>query len=133
MLSDRIGRRPVMLFGALAMCLAAYPLFTVFEPGASLLTVGLVQAVFALIVGFYLGPMPAMLVELFPTSVRYTGLAIAYNFSAAIFGGTAPFVCEWLIAATGSYASIAFYVMFCNVASFAALWFYKDRFREALR
>jgi MHS family proline/betaine transporter-like MFS transporter len=52
------------------------------------------------IVGLYIGPIAAVLVELFPTSVRYTGMAISYNIAAAVFGGTAPFVCEWLIKET---------------------------------
>jgi hypothetical protein len=55
------------------------------------------------------------------------------GFLRSAVGGTAPFVCEWLIAQTGSNSSIAFYVMACNVASLLALYHYKDRYREALR
>ena len=85
------------------------------------------------LVGLFIGPVPAILAELFPTAVRYTGMAISYNAAAAIFGGSAPLVCEWLIAATGDDTSIAWYVMACNVASLIALWFYRDRYREPLR
>jgi MHS family proline/betaine transporter-like MFS transporter len=60
-------------------------------------------------------------------------MAISYNASAAIFGGSAPLVCEWLISVTGDDTSIAWYVMLCNVASLAALYYYKDRFKEPLR
>jgi MFS transporter, MHS family, proline/betaine transporter len=132
LLADRIGRKKVMMAGAIMMALCVYPLFLNFTPGASLLAIGLTQAAFAFILGFYIGPIPAVLVELFPTSVRYTGMAIAYNLSAAVFGGTAPMVCEWLIRATESPASIAWYVMFVNAASLVALWFYKDRWKERL-
>lgn len=133
MLSDRIGRRPVMGAMALVMFASAYPLFSLFTPEASLLTIGAAQAVFAFILGFYIAPITAVLVELFPTSVRYTGMAIAYNLSAAVFGGTAPMACEWLIRQTGNNASLAWYVMFCNLLSLAAIYYYKDRYREPLR
>ncbi len=131
-LADRFGRKHVMTAGALIMMIAVYPLFLNFSPGASLFTIGLTQAAFALVLGFYIGPIPAVLVELFPTSVRYTGMAIAYNLAAAIFGGTAPMICEWLLGITQNPASIAWYVMLCNIASLTALWFYKDRWKEPL-
>lgn len=131
-LSDRIGRRKLMLFAALLMAVSVYPLFSLFVPGQSLFMIGLAQALFAAILGFYIGPIAAVLVELFPTSVRASGMAIAYNFSAALFGGTAPMVCEWLIASTGHYSSIALYVIVCNLMSLTALYSYRDRYREPL-
>jgi len=122
----------VMLAMAVAMMAGVYPLFSLFTPGDMLVN-GLVQAAFACIVGLYIGPVAAVLVELFPTSVRYTGMAIAYNLSAALFGGTAPMVCTWLLQHTGTYLSIAWYVMLCNAVSLLALFCYQDRFREPLR
>lgn len=132
-LSDRIGRRKVMMAAAGIIFVIAYPLFSIFDHNPDFVTIGLIQFGFALVVGAYMGPMPAMLVELFPTSVRFSGMAIAYNLAAALFGGTAPMVCERIIAVTGQNSSIAFYVMLCNLASLAALYFYKERFTEALR
>jgi MFS transporter, MHS family, proline/betaine transporter len=130
--SDRLGRKRVMMAGAVLLFLTAWPLFTLFTPGAPFVTIAIAQGLFALILGIYLGPVAALLVELFPTSVRYSGMAISYNISAAIFGGTAPFVCEWLIRATGSYAAIALYVMLCNIFSLIALYFYRERHTGAL-
>jgi len=131
--SDYIGRKPIMVAAALAMFVSVYPLFSFFVPGASLATIGLVQLAFAVLLAVYIGPVAAVLVELFPTSVRFTGMAISYNLSAALFGGTAPVICEWLIKATGQNSSLAFYVMACNAASLIALYFYKDRYKEPLR
>lgn len=131
-LSDFIGRKRVMMTMAAIMFLAVYPLFSLFD-GAGVVQAALVQATFALILGLYCGPIAAVLVELFPTSVRYTGMALAYNISAALFGGTAPMVCSWLIEKTGQNNSIAFYVMLCNAASLVALFTYRDRWREPLR
>lgn len=131
-LSDSVGRKRIMMIAAAVMLLSVYPLFSLFA-GADIVTVALVQATFALMLGMYIGPVAAVLVELFPTSVRFTGMALAYNMSAAIFGGTAPMVCTWLISTTGNPTSIAFYVMACNVASLVALLTYHDHWREPLR
>lgn len=132
-LSDRIGRKKVMITAAITMFFAAPLLFTQFTLGAPFLSIGLAQFVFAILVGIYAGPVPALLVEMFPTNIRFTGMAIAYNMAAAVFGGTAPMVCEWLISSTGSNSSLGWYVMVCNVCSLTALYYYKDRFNQPLR
>jgi len=67
-LSDKIGRRKVMGFTSLAFVLFTYPIFTLMlSPGFS--TIVEAQALFSIIVGFYIGPVPALLVEFFPTPV----------------------------------------------------------------
>ena len=81
---------------------------------------------------FYLGAAPTVFVELFPTSVRYTGMSISYNICAALFGGTAPSVGFWLIEKTGMKTFPAFYIMLCAALSFVAFWNYHDRYREEL-
>lgn len=131
-LSDKIGRKKVMITAAIAMFFITPLLFTQLTLGASPLTIALCQFIFAAMVGMYAGPVPAILVEMFPTNIRFTGMAIAYNLAAAIFGGTAPMVCEWLIRTTGSNGSIGWYVMICNVFSLIALYYYKDRFKQPL-
>lgn len=131
-LSDHIGRKKIMVPAALTMLLIIYPVMSQLHAGQELWVIALAQGALALVVGFYIGPVAAVLVEMFPTSVRYTGMAIAYNVAAALFGGTAPLVCEWLIRETGSIPSIAYYVMLCNAFSLLALFFYKDRYKEAL-
>ena len=130
-LSDRLGRRKVLSTVAVALLLFSYPIFTLMlQPGfASIL---IAQALFSVIVGAYIGPVPALLVEIFPTRVRYSGMSLSYNICAALFGGTTPMVCEWLMTATGNSYSIAYYVMLCAVVSLVSLYFYKDRHEEPL-
>ena len=130
--SDRYGRKKVMVTGLTAMVLTILPLF-LWMGTASFINVLLAQIIFAAIIGFYMSPVPAVLVELFPTSVRSTGMAVSYNLAGAAFGGTAPIMSEWLIGATGSFLSLAVYVMLCNILTFAALYTFHDRFREPLR
>jgi MHS family proline/betaine transporter-like MFS transporter len=131
-LSDRYGRRTVMMGAAAVMLLTAYPAFALFQPG-NFWAVAAVEMYLAIVMGSYGGSVPALLVEMFPTSVRYTGMAIPYNLTAALFGGTAPMVCTWLIAKTDTILSIPFYIMICCVFSLLALWHYKDRTQEALQ
>jgi len=131
-LSDRVGRKKVLVYGALFFLLGSYPLFTLLlQPG--FMPILLAQGLFAAIVGFYTGPVPALLVELFPTRIRYTGMALSYNISAALFGGTAPMVCQWLLSSTSNSYSIAWYVMACAAVSLITLFFYRDRHLEELR
>lgn len=129
--SDRIGRKPVLLGSVILMMAAVLPLF-MWMGTAVYSSVLAAQLIMGLLVGIYISCIPAVLVEIFPTTIRYTGMAIAYNLAAAVFGGTAPMVCEWLIGVTGSYYSVAYYVMVCNALSLIALFFYKDRYKEPL-
>ncbi len=131
-LSDTVGRRVVMVPAAVAIGLAALPMFMLL-PASDFAGILLIQSAFGLLVGVYVGPIAALLTELFPTSVRYTGMAVSYNLSAALFGGTTPMVSEWLIARTGTPLSIGVYVIGCCIVSLAALLPYRDRWREPLR
>ena len=131
-LSDRFGRKRVMMLTAVAYLLLSYPLMQLMQrPEFS--SILLAQALMAVMIGFYIGPVPAVLVEMFPTRIRSTAMALAYNISAAMFGGTSPMVNEWLIRVTGTNLAIAGYLMVCAAVSFVALGLYRDGYREALR
>lgn len=130
-LSDRFGRRRVLGLTAAAFFLFTYPVFSLFMM-ADFGHIMLAQVLFALMVGMYIGPVPALLVEIFPTRVRYTGMSMSYNVSAALFGGTAPVACQWLVMSTGDNYSIAYYVMLCAAVSLVSLYFYRDRHLEPL-
>ena len=130
--SDKVGRRKVLSASACASLVFVYPIFTLLQQ-PDFNSILLAHVAFALINGMYIGPVPAILVEIFPTRVRYTGMALSYNIAAAAFGGTAPMVCEWLLQTTGNNYSIAYYVMICAAVSLAALFFYRDRYLEPLK
>ena len=129
--SDKIGRKPVLKYSVIIMMLTIVPFFMMMET-KTFAMVFAAQVALGFIVGSYIAPIPAVLVELFPTSIRYTGMAISYNLAAAMFGGTAPLVCEWLISATGTYYSIAGYVILCNIISMIALYHFKDNYGREL-
>lgn len=98
---------------------------------ASFLHVLIGQCILALILGWYLGPIPAVLVEIFPTSVRYTGMSLAYNL-CAIIGGFTPSIAEYLIKSSGSNMSIVWLMLGAGAISFVTLFTYKDKWREPL-
>ena len=132
-LSDRWGRRRMLMATAVVYFVASYPLFWLMtQPG--FLSALIAVMLLTVIVGFYIGAAPTVFVELFPTSVRYTGMAISYNICAALFGGTAPIVETWMIKqAHGMNTVPAFYLMLCAALSFIAFIGYHDRYKEELQ
>ncbi len=130
-LSDRIGRKPVIVWASVALVISIYPIFLALHSmnyGVAILS----QIIFAGIVGVYMGPVPTLLVELFPTRVRFTGVAISYNLSAAIFGGTAPMVGAALHKFTGQQISLAYYLTGLALFCLCTLYFYKETYKNNL-
>jgi MFS transporter, MHS family, proline/betaine transporter len=107
--SDRLGRRPVLMFGSGAFALLAYPLMSLMAQGQ---TGGLVLGWVALSVLLAIagGVMPATMAELAPWRVRCTVLSVAYNVGMALLGGTTPLVAAWLVARTGVTLAPALYL-----------------------
>lgn len=131
LLSDRIGRKPVLTLGAFAFVCLSLPIFWLFsQSNIYAIIAGLV--IFASLVAFYIPTVPTVLVEIFPTSIRYTGLALSYNISAAVFGGTAPMVATWLINKTESNLSVGVYIMIYAAITLVILRFYKETYRVSL-
>ncbi|WAU83881.1 MFS transporter [Streptomyces sp. Qhu-G9] len=123
LLSDRVGRRPVMLTGALLVTVLAVPLLNLLQD-AGTSAASKSAAVFAAgaIVGLMAGPGPAMLSEMFPTSVRYTGLGLAYALSNAVFSGCAGLIITESVRRTGSVDIPAYYAaVTCAVSALALL------------
>ena len=122
MLSDRIGRRTVMVTAAVLLLILALPLLKVLQAESSTIFIKAVVVFIAGgLVGMLAGPGPAMLAEMFPTRVRYTGLGLAYSLSNAIFSGCAGLIITGLIKQTGNLDIPAYYVMATAVVSGIAL------------
>lgn len=118
--SDRVGRKTILLAASLGIGIVVYPLFNLIDQGNLLTTFG-AQLVFAVLLGLCLGPLPALMTEMFPTRNRYTGIGISYNLVVALFGGTSPLVCTWLIQETGDLASPAIYLVVLSTISIIGL------------
>ncbi|MFI7344585.1 glycine betaine/L-proline transporter ProP [Streptomyces sp. NPDC050085] len=130
-LSDRVGRKPVLLAGSVAFLVLALPAFLLIGRGG-------VAPVFAglLILGLslvcYLGTMSSALPALFPTDVRYGSLSIGFNISVSLFGGTTPLVVAALIGATGNNLMPAFYTMLAGLVGIVAVLCMKETARKPL-
>jgi metabolite-proton symporter len=120
-LSDRIGRRWVYAFGALGLAGWSFAMFPLLESGSN----GAI--VLALVVGLVLhgamyGPQAAMIAELFPTRIRYSGASIAYQLTAIFAGSLAPIIAVWLYRQYGSALPVAIYVAAaCLISGVSAL------------
>ncbi|MFF3503207.1 MFS transporter [Streptomyces sp. NPDC003247] len=100
-LSDRIGRKPVMICGALASALAAFPLFWLVNSGsATLLTLAYLLGNPILQASMY-GPMAAFISEMFGTRARYTGASLGYQLATTLGAGLAPLIATSLLTAAG--------------------------------
>ncbi|NNJ07040.1 MHS family MFS transporter [Streptomyces sp. PKU-MA01144] len=135
LLSDRLGRRTVMLAGAGLVVLLALPLIDLLQDtGAPAAAKGAAVLVAGAVVGLMAGPGPAMLAEMFPTRVRCTGLGVAYALSNAVFSGCAGLIVTELVARTGDTDIPAYYAAgACAVSVLALLTLRGDDHRRPLR
>lgn len=121
-LSDRIGRRAMIIAGVITMALFSFPYFWLVDTGSGpviLLAMVLALSVFQ---SAAYAPQSAFIPELFDTRVRYSGAALGYNLSTMIFGGTAPFIATALFAWAGGTWAISVYVIAICAVSFVSVY-----------
>ncbi|MEO3749586.1 MFS transporter [Streptomyces sp. B6B3] len=108
-LSDSIGRRKVLVTGAVGLVVLAVPAFLTLSSGSTAAAIA-GQLMFALPFGCVAAVLSTVMCELFPTTVRYSGASIGYNIAYALFGGTAPFVGQFLVDRTDALSAPGWYV-----------------------
>ena len=109
-LSDRVGRRPLMIAGVVTTIVASIPAFMMVSSGNSVVAL-LGQCLFVLGITMYGGGCYTFFIEVFDPKVRLTAAAFSYNVGYAIFGGTAPYIGESSVAMLGVGYAPAFYVV----------------------
>lgn len=117
--SDRYGYRNVYIACAGFLALFTYPLFIMFNQ-QSVEMVIVSYMLFSVIFGFIPSAYSSILSSLFPTSVRYSGIAMSYNFAYAIFGGLSPVICTVAIQYFNSVLAPAFYIIIIALCAAAA-------------
>ena len=125
-LSDRIGRRSTYILGWCLQLVGVFALFPLVNTGnMALFALGLSILSFAL--GFTYGAQAAFYTEMFPASVRFSGVSISYALGAILGGAFAPTVAEALLQATGGTMAITWYLAAMTVVGLLATLAFKDR------
>jgi MFS family permease len=126
MVSDRIGRKNTYIIGWIAFLATVFLLFPLVNTGNPwLLFLGI--SLFAIGNGFTYGQQAAYFTELFPASIRYSGVSITYAIGAILGGAFAPTIAAWLVASTGTATSVAFYIAGVMVIAIIATLLLRDR------
>jgi metabolite-proton symporter len=119
-ISDRVGRRPILILITVTAVLTAYPamLWLVSEPSTARLLI--VELWFSIFFGVYNGAMIPHLAEIMPPEIRTSGFSLAFSLATAIFGGFTPAICTYLIHETGNRATPALWLSFAALCGLVA-------------
>ncbi|PYI69002.1 MFS transporter [Arthrobacter livingstonensis] len=118
--SDRFGRKRVLITASILFVLLTVPAFMLLATG-NFLVILLVQILLGAMLTLNDGTLPSFLAELFPTKIRYSGFAVSFNLTNALFGGTALFASTLLIKLSGSDLAPGWYLMGAAVVSLIAV------------
>ncbi len=122
-LSDRIGRRPLLLACTVLMLCSAYPAISWLAGAPSFTRLLIVELWLSFVYGSYNGAMIPFLTEIMPTQVRTTGFSLAYSLATAIFGAFTPAIATYLIHATGNRAMPGLWLSFAAAVGLLAALF----------
>jgi MFS transporter, MHS family, proline/betaine transporter len=127
-LTDRFGRKPILLVATILGFVGALPLFWLLNH-SSVLLVQLGQLGLVLIIGLYGGTLPALLVEATPPQVRCTAVALGYNLCLGVIGGLTPLAASWLVERTGDETAPAFLIMASAAVTFVTILLFHETYR----
>ena len=131
-LSDRIGRRPVYMFGALAGVAFAYPFFLLVGTKEWIWIAAAFIIARAVVTAAMFGPQASYFAELFPPQRRFAGFAFARELGSLLAGGPAPFVATALVAWSGTWWPVALYAAGLSALTALAVWAGPETYRESI-
>ncbi|NIF89640.1 glycine betaine/L-proline transporter ProP [Burkholderia sp. Cy-637] len=131
-LSDLVGRKPVMLAGCVGLLALSIPALMLIRTGEMLPVFGGLL-ILGVLLSCFCGVMPSALPALFPTEIRYGALAIGFNISVSLFGGTTPLVTAWLVDRTGNLMMPAYYLMGAAVIGAISVLSLRETARQPLK
>lgn len=119
-ISDKVGRKPVLGAGAVGLFVLAWPAITLMTLENAPLAIA-AMVLLALPVAAYDGAINAIMAEMFPARIRTGAMAIPYNVAVSLLGGTAPYIAAWLTVTTGYKQAPSFYLMLAAAVTFVTL------------
>ncbi|WP_422096412.1 MFS transporter [Variovorax sp.] len=126
LLSDRVGRKPLILWSRVFLVVLIYPGFLWLNASPTPAVLFIVLGVLSLGLVGQTVPGITMLPEMFPKAVRASGMSLVYSVGVALFGGFAPFISTWLLNATGSKLAPAWYLVIMTLVSLLGLLWLRD-------
>jgi MHS family proline/betaine transporter-like MFS transporter len=130
-ISDRFGRKLMLIVGMSSCMILAYPLaWLMHQTDAA--AIAAAQMTFAALLALYMASIPAAMCEMFPHSVRVSAVSVGYGLAYAVFGGTAPAVAVWLISRTGNDLAFAWYIVVLTAVSLTVAFTTRERRGEPL-
>ncbi|MDM0074337.1 MFS transporter [Variovorax sp. J2P1-59] len=124
--SDRVGRKPLIVWSRIALVLLIYPGFLWLNMSPTPAVLFTVVGVLSLTLVVQTVPGITMLPEMFPKHVRASGMSLVYSVGVALFGGFSPFISTWLLNATGNKLAPAWYLLAMTTVSLLGLLWLKD-------
>ncbi|WP_188580184.1 MFS transporter [Azorhizobium oxalatiphilum] len=130
--SDRVGRRPILILFALLTLLTSYPALRWLVADITFTKMLVVELWLSFLYASYNGAMVVSLTEVMPAHVRTSGFSLAYSLATALFGGFTPAVSTWLIEATGDKAAPGYWLIFAAACGLVATFILYSPRRVAL-
>ena len=119
-LSDKFGRKPLLITTTTLIFITAYPLLSWLTQNISLSHMLMALLWLSLLYSFYNGALVVSLTEMMPSSVRIAGFSVAYSLATSVFGGLTPMIATYLVEQSGSKSMPAFWLMFAAIVSLIA-------------
>jgi MFS family permease len=130
-LTDRVGRRPVYLIGAVLLGLWAFPMFWLVDTrNIVLITVALTLG--QVFLSMMYGPQAALYAEMFSARVRYSGASLGYQGASVFAGGLAPIIMVWLLETTGTSLSVSFYILAMAAVTFVSVYLITQTYEDEM-
>jgi MHS family proline/betaine transporter-like MFS transporter len=130
MLSNKIGRKPIMIVATLGTALASIFLYEMMFT-SNHLYIFLAQAIFGALFGIFMGVIGIVMIEQFHEEVRMSAVGVAFNLSLAIFGGTAPMIATWLIHTSHNDLATSWYITATAIISFLVVLTLDETYQKA--
>ena len=125
-IADRVGRKPMLIVATALIVLYGLSFKLFLGEGTSELEVGIFLGIGMFFMGLTFGPMSAVLPEMFPTNVRYTGSGISYNVASILGAAITPFVATWLASHFHSPVPVGIYLSFLALLTLISLFFLRE-------